>query len=170
MQEKDFSAATARLQQALDQAGRPMSPADPQRHLRSVQTQIEAIGRGDLDAVVVDAMPDVTLDIFAPPEFPWIRRAQGIDDLRRAIEQNFGSVEDQRPEINNVFAEGDTVVLFGRERGRLRGSGQAYDMEFVEKFTFRDGRLSAVRIIAAHVTQTPAGSWPSVRRSARERP
>jgi ketosteroid isomerase-like protein len=152
---KDFSSVSARLQRALDEGGGALPASDPRSHVRSVQVQIEAIARGDIEGVLAEALPEVTLDIFAPPEFPWIRRACGADELRRALEQNFAAVVDQRPEITNVFAEGDTVALFGREQGRIRESGQSYDVEFVEKFTFRDGRLFAIRIIAAYVTANP---------------
>jgi hypothetical protein len=59
-------------------------------------------------------------------------------------------VTDQRPSITSISAQGDTVVLFGREQGRIRGSNTPYDVEFVERFTFVDGRLASVRIIVAH--------------------
>jgi ketosteroid isomerase-like protein len=148
---RDFSAVTQRLQQAIDRVERAPQAADPRALIQSVQSQIDAIARGDLDAVLAHALPDVTLNIFVPPEFPWIRQARGIDDLRRALDHNFGSLDDQRPVVTDVFAEGNTVVLFGREQGRIRETGQHYDVEFVERFKFEDGRLSGVRIIGAHV-------------------
>jgi ketosteroid isomerase-like protein len=120
--------------------------------VRSVQRQIEAIERGDLDSVLALAHPEVTLDIFAPPEFPWIRRTRGIDELRRTLRHNFETVEDQRPEITNILAEGDAVVIFGRERGRFREGQRPYDVEFVQRFTFRDERLAALRIIVANTS------------------
>ena len=46
-------------------------------------------------------------------------------------------------------------MLFGRETGTIRATGANYDMEFVERFTFRGDRLIAVQIIAAH--SKPAG-------------
>jgi ketosteroid isomerase-like protein len=147
---KDFASATARLQEALNDATAPPASDPAHAHIKSVQSQIEAISRGDFDAVLTQAAPDVTLDIFAPPEFAWIRHAQGAAALRKAVEQNFGAVEDQRPEITSVYSQGDAVVLFGRERGRIRATGQLYDIEFVQRYTFRDERLIAVRIIAAH--------------------
>jgi ketosteroid isomerase-like protein len=147
---KDFASASARLQAALTEKTAAAASEPAHAHLRSVQSQIDAISKGDFDAVLGQAAPNVTLDIFAPPEFPWIRQARGIVELRKAMEQNFGSVDDQQPEITNVYSEGDAVVLFGRERGRIRATGQAYHMEFVQRFTFRDERLISVRIIAAH--------------------
>jgi ketosteroid isomerase-like protein len=145
MSARRFDAATARLKDAAQR-----TPEGARRHLLSVQSQLEAIARGDFEAVLAQAADDVTLDIFAPMEFPWIRHARGVSELRAAMQQNFSAVEDQQPEITNVHTETNAVVLFGRERGRLVATGQAYDLEFVERFTFRDERLAAVRIIAAH--------------------
>ena len=105
--------------------------------------------RGDIASLLNEAHADVQLDIFAPPEFKWIRHAKGLDELRRAVELNFDSVEHQRPEISNVIAQGDSVVLIGRERGTIRATSEPYDVQFVHKFTFRDGRLTAIRIVAA---------------------
>jgi ketosteroid isomerase-like protein len=147
---KDFSAFTGRLQEELDlRNGLASGP----NHIRTVQSQVDAIAKGDLETLLAHAHSDVTLDIFVPPEFPWIRHTKGIAEFRRAVESNFGSVEDQRPQLTFVYAEGDTVVLFGREQGTIRATGQIYDMEFVQKFTFRDEGLAAVRIIAAHATK-----------------
>ena len=143
--QKDFSAASSRLARAATEVH-----GSAQQHVRTLQTHLEAIGRGDFDPVLIDAHDDVTLEIFAPPEFPWIRQARGLADLRAALLQNFGSVEDQQPTIRDVFAEGEMVIVFGAETGRIRGSGMPYQVEFVERFTFREGRLAAIRIVGAY--------------------
>ena len=118
-------------------------------HVRSVGAQLDAIAHGDLSAVLERAHPDVQLEIFAPPEFPWIRRASGIEELRHAIAHNFGAVTEQAPEIANVLTESDTVVLIGRERGVIRATGQRYDVQFVQRYTFAGEQLASVRIVAA---------------------
>lgn len=145
---KDFSSAVERLRQSSTQKD-GASAAESSSHVESIAEQIDAIGRGDLDAAMAAAHPDVELEIFAPPEFPWIRKARGLEELRRAVEANFSALQDQRPEITNVLTQGDVVVLIGRERGIVRETGAEYDVEFVHRFTFRDGRLAAIRIIAA---------------------
>ena len=63
------------------------------------------------------------------------------------------SVDEQRPTIRDVFAEGDTVILFGAETGRIRSAGTSYMVEFVERFTFREGRLVAIRIVGAYAAR-----------------
>lgn len=145
MDPNDFSGVTSRLQQAIER-----TDATGHSSLGSLQAQIDAIACGDLATSLADAVPDVVLTIFAPPEFPFVRHAQGLDALKAALEHNFNAVEDQNPTVLDIFVEGSTVVLFGRETGRIARSGTAYNVEFVEKFTFRDGRLAEVRIIAAH--------------------
>ena len=141
---RDFGPAKRRLRQAREQA----APGDA-RHIDDVSAQIEAVERGDYSLALNNAWDDVALDIFAPPEFHWIFRARGIRDVTNAIQHNFEAIEEQRPEILSVITQADVVVLFGREQGRIRSTGQPYDVEFVHRFTFREGRLAAVRIIVA---------------------
>jgi ketosteroid isomerase-like protein len=140
----NFGQAASSLQRAAAERS-----AEPAEHLRWIQTQIEAIERGDFDSVMRDAHEDVTLDIFAPPHFPFVTRARGKPELLAAILHNFGAVQEQTPHIQDIFAEGQTVVLFGRERGKIRSTGVPYDVEFVERLTFKDGRLASARIVVA---------------------
>ena len=118
-------------------------------NLLTVRQQIDAIARGELEGALACAHPEIELEIFAPPEFPWIRRAVGVEALTAAIRQNFSSIDDQRPTIHNVITEHDLVVLFGEERGVIRETGAAYHMQFVHRFTFVGGRLKSIRIVAA---------------------
>jgi ketosteroid isomerase-like protein len=128
-------------------------PRQTAQHLLSIHAQIEAIERGDVESVLQHAHDDVTFEIFAPPQFPFISSAHGLEELRAAVTHNFAAVVDQQPELRDIFAEGDTVILFGRERGRLRERGDRYDVEFVQRFAFRDGRLASVRIVVAEAAR-----------------
>jgi len=147
MRPKDFRHLAARVGAASREVSQQQSA-----HLRSVQAQIDALTHGDVAEVLRDAHGDVQLEIFAPPQFAFVSRAQGKDEVQRAITHNFDSVDEQQTEIVNVMAEGDVVVLIGRERGRIRATGENYEVQFVHRFTFREGRLVAVRIVAANTT------------------
>ena len=144
---KDFGSAVQRLRDARAAAPSPEPAVTPQ--LRSIEEQLAAIARGDFAAAMADAVDDVSLEIFAPPEFPFVRQARGRDELIRAMQTNFGALENQQPEIGTVVAQGDTGGLVGRARGTFRETGAAYSVEFVHRFTFREGRLAVIRIIAA---------------------
>ena len=148
MSPKRFDHVTKRLRETAG-ARQPDDPAIG--HLHAIQEQIDAIARGDLGVALNRAHTDVEFEIFAPPEFPFVRRAAGIEALRAAIQQNFAAVEDQRPTIDNIVTEPNLVALFGEERGVIRDTGAPYHLQFVHKFKFLDGRLKSIRIVAARV-------------------
>ncbi len=141
---RDFTSVTGPLRDA--QAGEHGAAAG---HLLSVQEQLEAIERGDIDSALRQAREDVELEIFAPQFFPFITRARGIAELRRALEHNFAAVTDQRPEVANVIAHDNVVVLLGSERGAIKESGKPYHVQTVHRFTFDGKALAHIRIIAA---------------------
>ena len=143
---KDFHAVTSHLGTAADAAGDDVRAGN----LRTLQSQIEAIARGDFGGILQHACEDVTLELFVPPQFPFVRSATGADAFRQALEQNFSAVTNQQPTILDVFSEGERVVLFGRETGIIQSTGATYDIEFVQRFTFRDGCLASVQVIGAH--------------------
>jgi len=126
--------------------------AEPARNILWLRDQIAAIERGEFEALLRDAHDDVTFELFAPPQFHFITRASGKADFLAAMRHNFSAVVEQTPQIRDIFAEGNTVVLFGREHGRVRQTGTAYDVEFVQRLTFRDERLASVRIVVADFT------------------
>jgi ketosteroid isomerase-like protein len=134
-------------------ATRTKLPAmDAAQMIATIEDQIAAIGRGDFEATLRHTSPDVELEIYAPPEFPFINRARGAADLLTAIRHNFDAVVDQQPVISNVLVQDDVVVMLGAERGRIRATGAAYHVQFVHRFTFDAGTIKNIRIIAARAT------------------
>ena len=117
-----------------------------------VRAQFEAIGRGDLNGFVELMDPGIELDIAVPPEFHWTRHARGLAAVRSAVEHNFSTVQDQDPTLLSIVAQGNVVVVFGREKGRIRASNERYDVYFVYRFTFREHKIWQVMEIASFVT------------------
>ena len=114
-----------------------------------VVRMFQDVGRGDLDAFIAALTDDVELEIRAPAEFPFIRSAKGTSSLREALAHNFTALGDQSPEVLNVVAQGNCVVLVGRDRGHLRASDAPYDVHFVYEFLVRDGKVCRVRELVA---------------------
>jgi ketosteroid isomerase-like protein len=152
MKRKDFSAVTAHLQEASTERYRADRAVAAAENLHSIQQLIDAIGRGDLERAIAHAHDDVRFEIYGPPEFHWIRHATGREELRAALRHNFESLSEQHPQITTVTTQGDTVVLIGREHGRLKSNREPYRMQFVQRFLFREGRLASITVIAAHDT------------------
>jgi ketosteroid isomerase-like protein len=113
-------------------------------NVQRIATAFACLGRGDLDAFCEGFTEDVELEIHAPAEFPFIRLAKGRNEFRAAIERNFGTVSDQQAEVLNVVGQGHSIVLIGRERGRLKATGRPYDAHFMYEFTLRGHEISRV--------------------------
>jgi len=114
-------------------------------NVRSVQGQYEAIIRGDFAAFAGTLAEDVEMEIVGPPSVPFVGRWHGREEVVAAVQRNFSWLEDQQPEVQSVVAQGDTVVVVARERGRFRATGDTYDMHWVQVFTFADGKLVRFR-------------------------
>ena len=59
-------------------------------------------------------------------------------------------------EILSVVAQGDTVVLFAEERGKVRTNGSPYLLRWVQLFTFRESKIARLRGVFAHLTPREA--------------
>jgi hypothetical protein len=114
-------------------------------NIRQLEEQYRAIVRGDYAGVVAMMAEDIDLEIIGPPSVPLAGRWQGRERVAEALARNFGMVEDQQPVLQSVTAQGDTVVVIARERGRWKPTGRTYDVHWIQVFTFRDGKLARVR-------------------------
>ena len=121
----------------------------------AVRRQFEALGRGDMQAFLDSLHPEVELEIAAPPELNWLPSARGADEFRRVVEHNFAQVADQDTRLLAIVAQGDVVVVTGRETGRIRSGDRPYDLYFTYMFTFRDGKEWRILEIAAAAGNTP---------------
>jgi uncharacterized protein len=113
------------------------------------------IARGDFQAFADALAEDAELEIVGGPSIPFCGRWRGRDALFQAVRSNFAMIEEQRPEILSIVAQGDSVVMCCRERGRYRASGQTYDVYWVLFVTYRDGKIVHAREVCADAN-TPA--------------
>lgn len=119
--------------------------ATERANVEALQAAFRAIASDDPAAFAATLDDAIVLEILGPPEGPFVGRWEGRDEVAQAVWRNFAMLEGQDTEIRLVVAQGDTIVLHGRERGRVRASGHEYDLEWVQFYTYRDGRLAAVR-------------------------
>ena len=117
-------------------------------NVRRLQDQYRSLAKGDYKEVVGQMTDDVDMEIVGPPAMPFVGHWQGREQVEEALRRNFAQVEDQRPEILSVTAQGDTVVVIARERGRFKPTGRPYDLHWVQVFTFRGGRVCQFKQIA----------------------
>jgi ketosteroid isomerase-like protein len=107
-----------------------------------------AVATRDFDAIAPDLADDVELEIVGPAVVPFIGKWRGIPAVLGAIQRNFSFVKNQRPEIVNLTAQGNSIVVVAREQGESATTGKPYDIHWVQIFTFRDGKLCRIHEVA----------------------
>lgn len=114
-------------------------------NVRYLEELIEAIGSGDLETIGKLLADDVRLEIHSHGALPFLDTAEGKAEFLHALRFNFGQLRNQQPRIESVVAQGDTVVVIGREQGELVETGATYDVHGVHRYQFRDGKLALVQ-------------------------
>ncbi|MGH2979317.1 MAG: nuclear transport factor 2 family protein [Solirubrobacterales bacterium] len=70
---------------------------------------------------------------------------RGHEGVRRFLRRWLGTWEEYAIDLEHLFAAGDYVVAFTRERGRGKGSDVPVELEATMLFTVRDGKIVRFR-------------------------
>ncbi len=108
--------------------------------IAGLRSTYEALTRGDFDAAVEIADPDV--ELITTGGFTNLR---GVDDLRAWMEPV--TIEDLSMEPERFEVAGNNVLVLQLSRGRGVGSGISVEMRFWTLWTFNDAGL-VTRIVA----------------------
>jgi ketosteroid isomerase-like protein len=107
----------------------------------------DAIIRGDFEAFGETLTDDVALIIsgFGPLDGSWRGRAEVVAATRK----NFALLGVQKPEIESMISEGDSIAVLLHESGVFKTGGEAYDVRAVQWFTFAGGKISRIHEVVA---------------------
>ena len=109
---------------------------------RTVQSIFEAFGRGDIPGVLGHVSEDVTWKAPGPDVVTYFGDRRGHAGATEFFVQLGTSVDFEHFEPVAFVAEGDKVVVLGRERGRVKNTGKTFDNEWALVFTFSGGKVS----------------------------
>ena len=112
-----------------------------ERNVAIARSAIEAFNRGDVDAVLALAAPDV--EVYAPPDSPNPGRYVGYEGYLRWSEQWLEAWETFTLDVLDIEAVGNRhVVAVVRQNGRGRLSGLALTMEAAQLYEIdEDGKI-----------------------------
>ena len=108
--------------------------------IAAVRRAYEALSKGDFDAVIELADPDIELVTTGG-----LTNVRGVDKVRAWMEPE--TIEDLRMVPEHFEVAGDNVLVRSRSRGRGAESGIAVEMEFWAVWTINDAGL-ATRVVA----------------------
>jgi ketosteroid isomerase-like protein len=110
-----------------------------------VKEAYAAFGAGDLQKLLGLMTSDITWEFPASSVIPWAGKFTGPGEVARFFGALMEHSEPQAFEPLHFVASDDRVVVLGRERFRVKSSGQAWACEWAHAFTVRDGKISSFR-------------------------
>ncbi|MEO5922191.1 MAG: nuclear transport factor 2 family protein [Bryobacteraceae bacterium] len=123
-----------------------LAGADSQSSLAVVQNVYAALATGSVDAMGEYLADDVELELHDSSGMMsgnW----KGRDTVLAAITANFAKVDQQKPQIKGMTADGNTVAVLMSETGVVKESRRAYTANGVQWFTIAAGRLQRIEEI-----------------------
>jgi ketosteroid isomerase-like protein len=117
-----------------------MSRAD----IEMLRAGYEAFSRGDWDAVLRDAHPDIELRTADRAINAGTYR--GVDEIRRFFDDLLEPFEEVVTEPEEFFERGDQVVVLVLVRSRPRGSNAVVENRIGHLWTMRDGKVVRFQI------------------------
>ena len=109
---------------------------------RVVQSLFGAFGRGDLPGVLELVAEDAAWNAPGPSVVPFYGERRGKEGAAEFFSRLGSNVEFEMFEVGEFIAEGDSVVVTGSERGRVRATGKTYEIEWVLLFKVRGGKVA----------------------------
>jgi len=125
-----------------------------------VQETYEAVGRGDVPALLDLLTDDVEWTFQGPSAIPFAGTRRGREGVAEFFSLVGGNLEFERFEPREFIAQGDTVVVLGFERSLIKPTGRTFGQEWAHVYRLRDGKVAeflALEDTAAHVAAFGAG-------------
>jgi ketosteroid isomerase-like protein len=125
-----------------------------------VQETYEAVGRGDIPALLDLLTDDVEWTFQGPSVIPFAGTRRGREGVAEFFSLVGETLEFERFEPREFVAQGDTVVVLGFERNLIKPTGRTFEQEWAHVYALRDGKIAkflAIEDTAAYVVALDAG-------------
>jgi uncharacterized protein len=111
-----------------------------------VQAIFESFGRGDIEGVLGHLSETVVWSAPGPSDVSYYGERRGHSGAAEFFQQLGSNVTFESFEPGEFIAEGDNVVVLGRERGRVNATGKTFDNHWALVFTIRDGKVTDFKL------------------------
>lgn len=125
-----------------------------------VRNTYEAVGRGDIPALLDLLTDDVGWTLQGPSVIPFAGTRHGREGVAEFFSLVGDTLEFKRFEPREFVGQGDTVVVVGYEHNLIKPTGRTFEQEWAHVYTLKDGRIArflALEDTAAYVAAFDAG-------------
>lgn len=124
-----------------------------QENVEMVRRMLGAWNDRDLESALSLSAPEVEY-VNAPTAVePGTRH--GHDGIATVFRAQWEFLSDARLEVERIFDRGDEVLAHVRMLRPMPGSDQSVEGEGLALWTFRDGQVSRIRVLATGPTEIP---------------
>jgi ketosteroid isomerase-like protein len=116
-----------------------------QENVWTLKQHFEAFGRGDLPAALDFVADDV--DWQSPvtrtesQNISWAKPCHSREEVSLFFKELYEKVQPEGMEIFDFTAQGDRVIVEGRNRGIVKSTGLSYEHDWVMVFTFKNEKI-----------------------------
>ena len=122
-----------------------------------VQGTYEAVGRGDIPALLDLLTEDLQWTFQGPSVMPFAGTRRGREGVAEFFSLVGENLEFQEFEPREFVAQGDTVVVLGFERSLVKSTGRTFKQEWAHVYKLRDGKVA--EFLALEDTAAHAGAF-----------
>ena len=105
-----------------------------------IRDMYAAFLRGDTEAIVGRLTDDFSWNMPGPA--PFAGQRTGRDGMRAFFREMAGATQIDQFDVDEVLADGDKVVVLGRERATVRETGTKFNSDFAHVWTLRGDKVS----------------------------
>ena len=110
-----------------------------------VQSAYAAFGRGDIEALLDTLDPNVEWITPGPDDLPSAGTRRGREAVREFFATIGGLFEFLAFEPHTFIADGEHVVVLGRDRMKVKATGEVVEEAWAHHLTVRSGKTVAFR-------------------------
>jgi ketosteroid isomerase-like protein len=105
-----------------------------------IQRMYEAYSKGDIETVLANMTDDFTW--YAPGGAPFAGQRRGRDEMRNFFTEMNRWVQTDQFDADEILADGDKVVVLGRQRATVRETGRHFETRWAHVYRLRGGKVS----------------------------
>jgi ketosteroid isomerase-like protein len=110
-----------------------------------VRETYEAVGRGDIPALLNLLTEDVEWTLQGPTVIPFAGTRRGREGAAEFFSLVGENLDFQQFEPREFVVQGDTVAVLGYERSLIKPTGRTLEQEWAHLYTLRDGKIAEFR-------------------------
>ena len=115
---------------------------DTNEPIATVQRMYAAFGAGDLDALIETVHPESRWTYLGANPEPTKAEFVGKASVRKFFEMIIARLDITEFNVDEFIVDGNTVVVFGSEAGKVKATGQAFRNEWTQRYVVNEKQIT----------------------------